>query len=306
MEENYFILDPMGTFFHFVASSTIDLLHEEESMRMKYWALFTVVVMVLSLSFTTSLGFEASNDYDEKEDFKKTLPLKKGGTFSLMNVNGNVTIETWTREEVEIQAEKAVRGQRENLDRIKIEIEAGPTSVVVDTVFPKIPRFRGRVTYEIKVPEDMDLEMIKSVNGNVRISGPFGDVKARTTNGSIRLQDASGQIFCSTTNGNIDAVDIRGDILARSTNGSLHLEIASVEGEITATTTNGSITLDVLSGNVDADLEARTTNGHISLDFPVTIPAGWSSSKRRIEGKLGNGGPQISLKTTNGSVRIQK
>lgn len=306
MEENYFILDPMGTFFHFVASSTIDLLHEEESMRMKYWALFTAVVMVLSLSFTTSLGFGASNDYDEKEDFKKTLPLKKGGTFSLMNVNGNVTIETWTREEVEIQAEKAVRGQRENLDRIKIEIETGPTSVVVDTVFPKIPRFRGRVTYEIKVPEDIDLEKILTVNGNVRIFGPLSEVNALSTNGSIRVEGALGQISCSTTNGNVDASDIQGEILARSTNGSLHLEIASIAGEITATTTNGSITLDIVSGNIDADLEARTTNGRISVDFPVTLPAGWSSSKRRVEGKIGNGGPLIFLKTTNGSVRIQK
>jgi DUF4097 and DUF4098 domain-containing protein YvlB len=275
-------------------------------MRIKNWALHAAAVTALLFSFTTSLGFGASLQYDKVEDFKQTFPLKRGGMFSLTNVNGNISVETWTREEVEIKAEKAVRGQRENLDRIKIEIETGPTSVVVDTVFPKIPRFRGRVTYEIKVPEDIDLEMIRSVNGSVRIFGPLGDVKARTTNGSIRLEDVSGQISCSTTNGNVEALDIRGQVLARSTNGSLHLEIASVVDDITASTTNGSITLDIVSRNIDANLEARTTNGRISVDFPVTLPAGWSSSKRRVEGKIGDGGPLITLKTTNGSVRIQK
>jgi len=275
-------------------------------MRIQYRALRTFVIMVLAFSFTTGIGFGAPLQYDKTEDFKQTFPLKRGGTFSLANVNGNITVETWGRDEVEIQAEKAVRGERENLDRIKIEIEAGPTSVVVDTVFPKIPRFRGRVTYEIKVPEDIDLDMIRSVNGSVRIFGPLSEVNALSTNGSIRVEGALGQISCSTTNGNVDVSDIQGEILARSTNGSLHLEIVSIAGEITATTTNGSITLDIVSGNIDADLEARTTNGRISVDFPVTLPAGWSSSKRRVEGKIGNGGPQISLKTTNGSVRIQK
>jgi DUF4097 and DUF4098 domain-containing protein YvlB len=284
----------------------MDLLNnEEESMRIKYEALPAVVVMLLFLSFMASLGFGASIQYDKTEDFKETLPLKKGGTFSLTNVNGNITIETWAREELEVQAEKAVRGQRENLDRIKIEIDSDPASVVITTVFPKIPRFRGRVTYEIKVPEDIDLEMVGSVNGSVRIFGPLEDVKARTSNGSIRLEGASGQISCTTTNGNVEAMDIQGEILARSTNGSLRLEIASVVDDITATTTNGSITLEIGSGNIDADLKARTTNGRIYVDFPVTLQAGYSS-RRMVEGKIGDGGPLITLRTTNGSVRIQK
>ncbi len=58
------------------------------------------------------------------------------------------------------------------------------------------------------------------------------------------------------------------------------------------------------SKNIDADIEARTTNGRISIDFPVTIQSG-QISKRRLDGRIGDGGPLISLKTTNGPVKIR-
>ena len=72
---------------------------------------------------------------------------------------------------------------------------------------------------------------------------------------------------------------------------------------ISARSTNGGITLSIEDRSFDADLEARTTNGSIQVDFPVTIQAGWNS-KRHIEGKIGDGGSLISLKTTNGSIKI--
>jgi len=204
---------------------------------------------------------------------------------------------------VDIQAEKAVRGRRENLDKIKIEIESGSGRITVNTIFPKIRNFRGRVSYEIKVPEGLELEKIKTVNGNVDISGPVTDVRATTTNGDISISEASGQLICSTTNGNVNAEDVSGEISARSTNGSIHLDIDSLSDEITARTTNGGISLTIDSKDIDADVEASTTNGRVTIDFPVTIQSG-RISKRRLDGRIGNGGPLISLKTTNGPIKI--
>lgn len=270
---------------------------------------FYQTAIILSLFFLVSgaaiLQAGVFQKYDEKEDFHKTLSLDKDGTFSLMNLNGPVTIEAWNRDEVDIRAEKAVRGRRENLDKIKIEIESGSHRIVVNTVFPKIRSFRGKVSYEIKVPEGLKLEKIRTVNGNLNIYGPVTDVRATTTNGNISISEASGQLDFSTTNGNVKTEDIHGEISARSTNGSIYLEVDSISDEITARTTNGGISLTIDSRNIDADVEARTTNGRMTIDFPVTIQSG-QISKRSLDGRIGDGGPLISLKTTNGPIKILK
>ncbi len=267
----------------------------------------TAVILSFLFCFflgTTILQAGAFQGYNEKEDFHKTFSLDKDGTFSLINLNGSVSIETWNRDEVDIRAEKSVRGRRDNLDKIKIEIESGSNRILVNTVFPKIRSFRGKVRYEIRVPEGLQLEKIRSVNGNIDIHGPVTDVRATTTNGNITISEASGQLVFSTTNGKVNAKDIHGEISARSTNGSINLEVDSISDEVMARTTNGGISLTIDSKNIDADIEARTTNGRINIDFPVTIQGG-QISKRRLDGRIGDGGPLISLKTTNGSVKIR-
>ncbi len=273
-------------------------------MHNKIYKTVIFLSLFMFLIGTTLLQAGDFQGYNEKEDFHKTFPLDKDGTFSLINVNGPVSIKTWNSDEVDIQAEKAVRGRRENLDKIKIEIESGSGRIVVNTIFPKIRGFRGKVSYEIKVPEGLELEKIRTVNGNINIRGYVTDVRATTTNGDISVSEASGQLVFITTNGNVNTEDVQGEINARSTNGSIYLEVDSVSDEITARTTNGGISLTIDSKNIDADVEVRTTNGRITIDFPVTIQSG-QISKRRLDGRIGDGGPLISLKTTNGSVKIR-
>ena len=76
------------------------------------------------------------------------------------------------------------------------------------------------------------------------------------------------------------------------------------EAGLTAHTTNGSITVK-MAGELNADFRAHTTNGRIRTDFPVTI-TGTISSRRRLEGTLGKGGPEIDLRTTNGSITLTR
>jgi len=93
---------------------------------------------------------------------------------------------------------------------------------------------------------------------------------------------------------------------AETTNGNIRLEGLTFKDGIVAETTNGSITLAIASPEaLNANLLARTTNGHITVDFPVTLK-NLSQSKHRVEAKIGQGGPEISLETTNGSIRITK
>ena len=251
-------------------------------------------------------SFSSIFDPVENEEFHKVLTLKAGGSFSLKNVNGSITITTWKKEKVEINARKTTRYDPKQLKEVKIEVKSTSDSVSVDTIYPRRRNIRVKVEYEVKVPEGIDLENVKSVNGSVTIEGSLGDVQASTTNGKIKLDGASGTISLSNTNGNIEASHIRGELDVDTTNGSIKLEMFSFKDGVKAKTVNGGITLkfDAFE-KIDADLELRTVNGRIYLDLPVTFQ-NLQKSKRRLEGRIGKGGSKLSLRTVNGSIKITR
>jgi len=274
---------------------------------------FALLILFLSSLPLTAEASSGSGDIlsalfgkEESEEFSKALPLKSGGTFSLKNVNGSITITTWKEDKVDIKALKTTKGDPDKLKEVKIEVEATANSVSVNTIFPKWKNIRVSVNYEVKVPQGVNLGKVRSTNGSVYITGPVGHTNASTTNGRIELDGAKGTISLSSTNGRIEAVNIRGELDADTTNGTIVLEMLSFEDTIKAKTKNGSITLRIGSlEKVNADLNARTVNGSISLDLPVTLKS-MKKSRRSLEGQIGQGGPEISLRTTNGSIKITK
>jgi DUF4097 and DUF4098 domain-containing protein YvlB len=295
----------------------IKMIFKEESMSSKklfaiipFFALFILFLSSLPLTAEASSGsgdiLSALFGKEESEEFSRVLPLKSGGTFSLKNVNGSITITTWKEDKVDIKALKTTKGDPDKLKEVKIEVEATTNSVSVNTIFPKWKNIRVSVNYEVKVPQGVNLGKVKSTNGSVYITGPVGHTNASTTNGRIELDGAKGTVSLSSTNGRIEAVNIRGELDVYTTNGTIVLEMLSFEDTIKAKTTNGNITLRVGSlEKVNADFNARTTNGSISLDLPVTLKS-MKKSRRSLEGQIGQGGPEISLRTTNGSIKITK
>lgn len=252
-------------------------------------------------------GFDwpwSKDTYRHKEDFHKIIPLGPDGSFSLRNTNGKLQISTWNRPEVEIRAVKSARDSQDDLDLVRIEIETGLNSVSVDTVYERRRNLRVNVTYDVRVPEGVRLDAIQLTNGDIALTGRFSDVEASTTNGGIRLENASGRISLGTTNGGIKAQDVQGPLQARTTNGSITLEFPDIADDVSASTTNGSITLRVPNAP-DADVSLRTTNGSIKLDHPMTIQ-GTVSSRRQMQGQMGKGGLEITLKTTNGSITFAR
>jgi DUF4097 and DUF4098 domain-containing protein YvlB len=292
------------------------ILKEESMNSKKLFAIIPIFALLILFLSSTSVACKVSSGSDdfisslfgqeESEEFSKVLPLKSSGTFSLRNVNGSISIRTWNQDKVDIKAVKTTKGDPARLKEVTIEVEATANSVSVDTVFPRGRNIRVSVKYEVRVPRGVNLGKVRSTNGSVYIVGPVGHTNASTTNGRIELEGAKGTISLSSTNGKVEAANVEGELDADTTNGSIVLEMISYEGTIKAKTTNGSITLRIGSlEKVNADLIARTTNGSISLDFPVTLKS-LKKSRRSLEAQIGQGGPEISLRTTNGSIKITK
>ncbi|HEX9756073.1 MAG TPA: DUF4097 family beta strand repeat-containing protein [Gemmatimonadales bacterium] len=217
-----------------------------------------------------------------------TLPAGASALRVDAGPNGSIHVAAHEGREVRVIAKVQVQARSESdvqemAEDVRVEIDGR-------SIRSTGPRMQGRrswaVSYDVYSPGSTDLSL-SSTNGSLTVEGITGDLDLETTNGSIRLGGVAGTVRAETTNGSIAAV-LGGN---RWSGRELDLE-----------TTNGGIRLTVPEG-FSADLDASTTNGGIEVDFPVTVRGRIS---RQISGKLGDGGPPIRLRTTNGGIAIRK
>jgi hypothetical protein len=250
-----------------------------------------------------------------KEQFDHTYPLSSGGSFTLKDVNGAVSVTAWDRNEVHVVAEKRVKAGsaeegRRRLAALRIDATAQPGAVRVDTRFPHQSGLFGwlsgeggaSVNYRIEVPRSVRVD-VETVNGAVAVAGTAGDLKAETTNGAVDVKEVRGKIHLESTNGAISAVGAAGSVQADTTNGGIDVELTDVRraDAMRFSTTNGSVTLKVPHG-IQASIVANTTNGRVETDLPVALRG--KASKRRLDGDVNGGGGRLELSTTNGGIHI--
>jgi DUF4097 and DUF4098 domain-containing protein YvlB len=220
------------------------------------------------------------------QEFHRTVPLSANGQVSLENVNGNVEITGWDRNEVQIDAVKKARDQQ-RLDEASIEVETGNDYVKIHTQYPHdhTNNNPASVHYTLHVPQNARLDRISLVNGSLTIQKATGQVEASLVNGKARVSDLTGEANISSVNGGIEAT---------------YASLSNVR-KIKLKSVNGSIELG-LPGSPNADVKASTVNGRIKSDFPLTVEGSFASHK--LSGTLGGGGTNIELSNVNGSIHI--
>ncbi len=205
--------------------------------------------------------------------------------------NGGITVEAWDRNEIRVRA--VVRGSARTDERARelangVQVQSGGGRVSATGPDRTDRREWWSVSYRINVPRKNDLDL-NANNGGISITGVSGNVRFDTTNGGVRLTDLAGRVNGSTRNGGL-TVNLGGD---------------RWDGDgIDVQTSNGGVTLAVPEG-YNAQLETRTVNGGFRSDIPLTIQ-GELSTRRGISTQLGSGGPTVSVRTTNGGVKIAR
>ena len=201
--------------------------------------------------------------------------------------NGGIRVASWDRDEILVRAK--VHGWSEDAG-IARSIVDDVTVNVGGEVSAKGPRRKQdigwSVSYRIMVPRSTNLDL-DSTNGGITIEGVEGTLRLHTTNGGLHLEDVGGDVAGRTTNGGMRVVLTGSGWTGRG----LDVE-----------TTNGGVTMSVPAG-YSAHLEAATTNGGFHIGFPVTVEG---RIGRKLSVDLGDGGPTLRVKTTNGGVRIDQ
>jgi len=219
-----------------------------------------------------------------EEKFQQNYALPAGGSVSLANVNGSVRIEGWGKNFVEVQAVKRAVKDRQDLERVRIEVEALRTAVNIRTRYPENNPAGVEVDYRIRVPYRISLARVETVNGNLLVSGVEGTGELRTVNGNVDVYDSAGRFSGKTTNG-----DVRVELRRLAAAGAMALESIT-----------GSVAL-ALPQDAGAVLDVRSINGEFRTELPLTMP---SALGREFRGNLGRGGMTVRLRTVNGGIEI--
>ncbi len=236
------------------------------------------------LAFTLAVAPPCSAEVTE--EFHKTVPITADGRVSLENINGNVTITGWDRNEVQIDATKSARDQQ-RLEEARIELDVANDAVRIRTRYPDhhTNNNPASVRYEVHVPRAARLDKIDLVNGSLDVQHVSGEVNASLVNGSLHAKDLAGRSELSTVNGSLQAE-------FNSLNNVHDISLKSV---------NGSIDLG-LPPSPNAEIEAKTVSGGIRTDFPLEVTGHFVG--KSVSGKLGSGGTRIEMSNVNGSIRI--
>jgi DUF4097 and DUF4098 domain-containing protein YvlB len=257
-------------------------------------ALALVLVSSIALS-TTAWGYTA------ERTVKMDFTLSSDGELILKNVNGRIRIIGDRGRDVELVAKIKVKARSRSkaekaLEHVEIDVDEDSDRLVIQTKLPKQSSSifgllfgkwsSASVDYELRVPRDL------------------AEITARTVNGGIEVEDVGGTVVLRTTNGGIDVDNARGAVSARTVNGGMDIHLSSWDEResMEFTTVNGGIDLAVPE-NSDFDIDASVTNGHIETEFPVEVYG--KISKRRLRGRVGEGGRLVEIHTTNGSVSIR-
>jgi hypothetical protein len=238
-------------------------------------------------------------------DFHYTYPLDPGGRLSVETFNGAVEIVAWDQNTVEISGTKHGPTQWE-ADNLPVAIDHSPASISIRVERPSSRRGNLGAQFVIQVPRSTVLDRLTTSNGAIRVTGGTGPTRLRTSNGSIRVNALGGSLEATTSNGPITAelARVDGPVRAETSNGSIDLRLpARLNDEVRAHTSNGGITVRLPEG-LDARLSAHTSNARISSDFDLRLRG--EIGRNRVEAVVGNGGPLITLGTSNGGINLKR
>lgn len=232
---------------------------------------------------------------DETERFEQTYPLSANGKVSVSNVNGSITVESWDKNEVKLEAVKTA-DSRESLGSVKINIDSKPDYLKVETEYDQWKnRSEGmwknrklEVQYRLWVPRTAVLDEIETVNGSINVSNMTNLTKISTVNGEVRAMNLRGTTSIDTVNGTVNA---EFENLQNVTNISL-------------SAVNGTTNL-VIPSDAEATIKAETVNGAINNDFGLPIRKG-KYVGRDMYGRIGNGNVKINLEAVNGTLSVRR
>jgi DUF4097 and DUF4098 domain-containing protein YvlB len=272
------------------------------------------------------------------EDVNRKIDASSDGNIDVSNIAGSVTVNGWTRNEVEVTGTLG-----RNVEELILERDGDDILVKV-----KVPRHGGRgidSDLRISVPQDSSIDIgtvsadidvtdvtgeqsLHTVSGDVTTEFTGADLAAESVSGDVEVSGDSsdGEIEANTVSGDVTLFRVGGEVVGESVSGNVIVDEGSFkraalntvngeivfqgelqeDGRLTIETINGSVDVDFV-GDVSARFEVDTFNGGIRNCFgPKAERTSKYTPGWELEFTEGDGSGRVEISTMNGGVNICK
>jgi Putative adhesin len=252
----------------------------------------------------------------QQEDFRWSGRLARGQEIEVRGIVGDVTAQPASGDQVEVVG----RFTGDDARQLRVEVQEGRDGVVICVIYPGHRRdddddecdsgtdFQGDdrdvdagVNFTVRVPEGVKLAAY-TVAGNVVATSLRSDVDAATVSGDVRVS-TTGSASATSVSGNVDAT------------------FGQTREDMDFTTVSGDVVVR-MPGDVGARVEAQTLSGQIDSDFPLDMGSMTGDDDdddddrggvhvnvrigRRATGTIGRGGPELTVTTVSGNIRLAR
>ncbi|MCF8243311.1 MAG: DUF4097 family beta strand repeat-containing protein [Melioribacteraceae bacterium] len=209
--------------------------------------------LLIVILFTVFAANAFAGEPGKVEDKTQTFKVKKGGTLYLEIDPGEITINTWDKEEVEVNVRDISSDDLENLRMTQ-------TGNDVHVEFSSEWGWGDDIEFIVTVPGRYNLEL-ETTGGEIEIRNDIeGTVKASSSGGDIEAKNIFGETMLSTMGGDIRLGNVKGDANVSTQGGNIDLGNVS-SGTAKVRTMGGNIEV----GNVDDQLDLTTYGGNIQV-----------------------------------------
>jgi hypothetical protein len=281
----------------------------------------------------------------EQGRFQKSFPVSSGAELQVYTRSGDITVRSGPAGTIAITGRIHVGdrwftgGRKAEVEEIEKNppLQQSGNLVRVDYV----NHTNISIDYEITAPPDTKVRA-KSGSGNQTIDGMQTGVDIETGSGDVRLDNVAGEMRLRTGSGNIRTRDVAGPFEARAGSGDITLEekgrgdvrVETGSGNIEARGINGGLSMSTGSGDLhvegipanawsvktgsgnvelrlpqDASFEvdASSNSGNLEVNHPVTttVQGRVTDSRKSVRGKVRGGGPEVTVHTGSGNIRIE-
>lgn len=263
----------------------------------KYVLVFVGIIFLISTIFSGCLG-NITTDY-----FSGEYEADEGTVLNVLTINGQIEIYAYDGDTVSLNGVKKSTFGQDELDNVEINVVESKDEIRIEAVYTGVRKTVPSVDMNIKVPEGVLVEDVTTSNGAVQIYDVSGNVSASSSNGNVIVENVDGYVEASSSNGDVEVKNCKsiGDL--STSNGRIFAEIFDFEEDIDIKTSNGRITV-YINPSLNADIEMETSNGDIDISG-LTLNLSQTSDKY-MKGKLGIGGNEIDIETSNGNIFLYK
>jgi len=295
---------------------------------------------IFIFSLVTALFFGGSVCCEEFTfDYQKIIPTEGPVDLSLELIRGKVTVTGTENNQLIIEATKIVRASNrqeaeEVADHIEIKVKDSKKEVEVETNYLTMlnrnqsfwKKILGgsssnivTINYTIKLPFGCNIN-INSMASIIEFSNVEGKINVENNTGSIRGEFIYGPLTLQQNIGEIDLRWVEGDIRVKATSGRVFINQA--HGAIDVSTQTGDVTIQteldspknyfvqtysgminfIVPSSASGIINIETESGEIKTEMPIAIK---SMTNRKLVGKFGMGGPDITLSSSSGDVIVE-